>query len=158
MLGAKALIIGSLASAVIITALWYRGSYHAERADALGGQLDRAIEVSNANAEQAKHFADEADRFAVLLLENEQVKDAGRKKSDAVRRDAIAAPPEDDGPIAPVLRRWLDSLPDPAGAGAPGDDPRSTGPAASGFADLRTYAPAHVGDAAERRTAARRLP
>lgn len=113
MIGAKALIIGSLFSAVVITALWYRGSFHAARAEHATAALDASIEVSNANAEAASHYAAEADRFAAITGKTAEKKDDIRRKSEANKLEIISAPPSDDGPVAPVLRRWLDRLPNP---------------------------------------------
>jgi len=96
-------------------------------------QLDNAIEVANSNAENLRLERIEHQRIETITTEVVTNKTQNRKKADTVRKEIVNAPPTDDGPIAPVLRRQLDRLrphedsnqdrANPA-AGSPGATPR----------------------------------
>ena len=92
-------------------------------------QLSQATATANANAAEAKRLEAENDRIRKEAAEAAKAKDTIRK-AGSQRRQAIAVtPPADDGPLAPIARRWIDGLPDGAapGSGAGGAAPPAKG-------------------------------
>lgn len=83
----------------------------AKQIGALKTQLDSAIEIANTNA--TIHDKAMADLAADHKIELDAVKAKARNRqiADARRKEINDAPPTDDGPLAPVLRRTLDGLP-----------------------------------------------
>lgn len=104
-------LVGIVALVLAVTALWYRGSHYEERAARFEKLLDSAIEVSNANAEAAKAYAEEAQRLNEVAAKAVQVRNDIRRSSEQRQREIDATLPENDGPLAPVLRDQLDRLP-----------------------------------------------
>lgn len=80
--------------------------------------LSTAVAASEANAELAKW--ERADReFAQAIAARYRSADLARQKQADAEKEATYVPDAENGPVAPVLRRQLDRLPD-AGPGALG--------------------------------------
>lgn len=130
--GALAPILGRVALGVAVIALvaglWFRGEHYAGEAAAAKGLLKAAIAIGNANAEVAKSQAALGRKIDAVATLNATRKAAIRADSDERRKDIIHAPPESDGPLAPVLRDQLDRLPERStGADEGEDDPAADG-------------------------------
>jgi len=81
----------------------------------LEAQLDAEARIANNNAivaESARHAVDQANAIATQAALDAKVI---QRKFSTKRRIIIDAPQADDGPLAPVLRRTLDELPDEDG-------------------------------------------
>lgn len=104
----RALIIGAAVVVALIIGLYVVGQL--KRVGKLEGQLDASIELSNQNAEIAEKQRAEMERLQGIDAENAKLRARLRRASDDNRRAISNAPPSDDGPLAPVLRRQLDSL------------------------------------------------
>ena len=77
----------------------------------LQAQVTQATATANANAAEAKRLKIENERILAEAALAAEAKSAIRR-SGSKRREAIsAAHVTDDGPLAPVARRWLDGLP-----------------------------------------------
>ena len=79
----------------------------------VAGQLKKVgrLEVENA---QIRSDLEASKRVAPIVAQGEKKKAVIRHKADQRRKAIIDALPEDDGVLAPVLRRELDGLrPDP---------------------------------------------
>lgn len=99
-------LIGIVVGAISIAACSL-GFAHISR---LESQLDTVSRIANDNAvmaEDARLAMDRANTIAAQVAQNANV--THRKFSER-RRKAVDAPPTDDGPLAPVLRRVLDGL------------------------------------------------
>jgi hypothetical protein len=106
-------IMMALAAAVVAAFLFI--AVHAIRENgALKAQLDAAIEVANNNSKIAEDQAKTFKAAQAVIAKGEQKKQAIRAQADVIREEISHAPPEDDGPVAPVLRRELDRLLEPA--------------------------------------------
>ncbi len=100
----------------VMAALWFRGSYYAERAQVGEIQRKAAIAIGNANAALAREHAGvriKADaRAAVAALTKRQIYAQSEHRQQVISDAAM----EEDGPLAPVLRDQLERLPNaPAG-------------------------------------------
>jgi hypothetical protein len=73
-------------------------------------QLDHAIEVSNQNAAIADQYRKDVEAMQKTVADGAKVKAGIRAEADKRRRKIIDALPQDDGPLAPVLRDFLDGL------------------------------------------------
>ena len=73
-------------------------------------QRDAALEASKQNADLAEWLVDEEKRRGAIAVETAQKKGAIRKAGAARRENINAAPATDDGPLAPIGQRFLDSL------------------------------------------------
>ncbi len=72
-----------------------------------------AIAAATANAAIAEHAHREYARVQAATDAAAVAKIAIRRNADNHRRNITDAPHADDGPLAPVLRRELDRLPEP---------------------------------------------
>lgn len=117
-LGSLAFRLGAAALLVALCAiLWFRGSYFKAEAARSNAALDAAIEVNGSNAAAFDKFREESARRERALVQGEKKKSEIRREADARKKEIHDAPPEADGPLAPVLRDVLDSLPKPQGFG-----------------------------------------
>lgn len=78
---------------------------------ALSNQLDTATEIANSNAKIAEDERIARAAADAKLAAGEAKWENDRKRFAANRREIANAKPEDDAPLAPVLRRTLDGLP-----------------------------------------------
>lgn len=98
---------------------------------ALSARLDQAIEISNANAEIAAKERAEVNRVQSIADTATQALASNQKHYAPIKRSISDAPPSDDGPISPILRRTLDGLrspPDTHGGDKAGDDSPGASP------------------------------
>lgn len=94
----------------------------------LEAELTHATATANANAAEAKRLEAENARIREEAAKAAAAKATIRKNGTQRRQDISVAPPSDDGPLAPLARRWLDGLPEPApGRGASGAASRTKG-------------------------------
>lgn len=94
----------------------------------LEAELTHVTATANANAAEAKRLEAENARIREEAAKAAEVKTAIRKTGTQRRQAISVAPPSDDGPLAPLARRWIDGLPDSAGrGGASGAAPRAKG-------------------------------
>ena len=94
----------------------------------LEAELTHVTATANANAAEAKRLEAENERIRQEAAEAAKAKDAIRKTGSQRRQAISVAPPTDDGALAPVARRWLDGLPEPArDRGAGGATPPAKG-------------------------------
>jgi hypothetical protein len=98
--------------------------------------LETTIESANNNAEISRLKDRKIEKIQVILVRHEGAKAKIDEKYAADRRRIENALPEDDGPLAPVLRDWLWSLPadqsdsaDPIRPRPRASDARYVGPA-----------------------------
>lgn len=77
----------------------------------LEAQLDSAIDVGNANAEAARKATEDFQRVREVMFRAFKEKSEIRRKADNRKAQINAAPPSEDGPLAPVLRDTLNQLP-----------------------------------------------
>lgn len=104
-------IIGVVAG-LFFGAMWVTGQI--KKVGRLEVQLDNAIEVSNQNAAIAEQYRKDIEAMQKTVAEGAKKKAGIRTQADKRRKVIIDALPEDDGPLAPVLRNTLDGLrPDP---------------------------------------------
>jgi hypothetical protein len=104
-------IIGVVAG-LLFGAMWVTSQI--KKVGRLEAQLDNAIEVSNQNAAIAEQYRKEIEAMQKTVAEGAKKKAGIRTQADKRRKVIIDALPEDDGPLAPVLRNALDGLrPDP---------------------------------------------
>lgn len=112
----------------IVAALWFRGEHYAKRAATSEALLRASIAIGNANAQLAQNQAKTAKRIDAVASLASLRKAEIRAKSGEVRKVINDAPPENDGPLAPVLRDQLDRLPKPASAIPNNSDPAAGSP------------------------------
>lgn len=117
---AAAVIVGLLAVAYVVGTI--------KRAGMLEAQRDTALAAAAANAQIAEWQAQDHAKVLAVLEENGKVRAGTRAKADANRKAITDAPPQDDGPLAPVLRRTLDRLRGEGGPGADHGDPPAGDP------------------------------
>lgn len=107
---------GIVLCAALILGLWARGVHHARRAETGETLLRAALAMSEANAALAQGRAAAAARIdaaaRLAALRQQQI----RADAAARRKEIADAPPDMDGPLAPVLRDQLERLPEPPGA------------------------------------------
>ncbi len=110
----------AVAGVLILCGVIYVEARHIGR---LEHQVDAATDIANANAQiaaQERAWRQEADNAAELAAKRaERV----RQMYLTQRREAIDARVEDDGLIAPILRRTLDRLPEPERSAEADRDP-----------------------------------
>jgi len=95
----------------------------------LEAELTHVTEMANANAAEAKRLEAENVRIREEAAKAAEVKTAIRKTGTQRRQTIFVAPPSDDGALAPVARRWIDGLPEPAASrGAGGAAPTAKSP------------------------------
>jgi hypothetical protein len=88
----------------------------------LESQLDAATEIANANAEIANQERAFRQRAEAAVADLASSAERARKQFGDKRQKVAEAGVADDAPLAPVLRRVLDGLPNsPAGGTACGD-------------------------------------
>lgn len=125
-------MIAGLAAA-LVAVLWWRGEYYARRAETNASLLAGAIAANEQNVRLAKEQAEIHARLSARISANVARSAELRAGADKERKAITDAPPEDDGPLAAVLRRELDRLLDanPADpsryASSPGDPGLSAG-------------------------------
>lgn len=94
----------------------------------LEAELTHVTATANANAAEAKRLEAENERIRKEAEIAAKAKGEIRKTGSQRRQAISVAPPSDDGVLAPVGRRWLDGLPEPAaGRRAGGAAPRAKG-------------------------------
>ena len=86
----------------------------------LEAELTHVTATANANAAEAKRLEAENERILKEAAKAAEAKTAIRKTGTQRRQAISVAPPSDDGPLAPVARRWLDGLPVVTGSGGAG--------------------------------------
>jgi hypothetical protein len=113
---ARNMIAVGLAAAAAPVAWIYisRLQSRAERAETevvrLGQDLDAAVHAADANA-QAVERAKQDAALTIAALERERNALAARgERVQVIYKEITRAPESDDGPVAPVLARTLDSL------------------------------------------------
>lgn len=84
----------------------------------LKATVDHVTDVANGNAKLLEDRQQEAARANKIAADAIAKNEEWRKKYAALKRSISDAKPEDDGPLAPVLRRTLDEL-----RGYQGSDP-----------------------------------
>lgn len=99
-----------------------------KRAGMLEAQRDTALAAAAANAQIAEWQAEDHAKVLAAMAANTNTRAGIRSGADVNRRAITNAPPSDDGPLAPVLRRTLDRLRGPAGPGADHRDSRTGNP------------------------------
>lgn len=116
----------------VIAGLTFGGMYVTAQLKKIGrleAELTHVTATANANAAEAKRLEAENVRIREEAAKAAEVKTAIRKTGSQRRQAISVAPPSDDGALAPVARRWIDGLPEPAtGRGAGGAAPASKGP------------------------------
>ena len=116
----------------VIAGLTFGGMYVTAQLKKIGrleAELTHVTATANANAAEAKRLEAENVRIREEAAKAAEVKTAIRKTGSQRRQAISVAPPSDDGALAPVARRWIDGLPEPAtGRGAGGTAPASKGP------------------------------
>lgn len=128
---ARAVLIGLAALAVVsaIGAVYWTISSQRDEIETLRTERDAArtaAEDARADAEAAATALDVVEQsrtraFSAATVERSE-HDRLTAKLAALTKEAIHADPKDDGPVAPVLDRFLDGL---RGAGADGGSVRS---------------------------------
>jgi hypothetical protein len=104
-------IIGVVAG-LLFGAMWVTSQI--KKVGRLEAQLDNAIEVSNQNAAIAEQYRKEIEDMQKTVAEGAKKKAGIRTQADKRRKVINDTLPEDDAPLAPVLRNALDGLrPDP---------------------------------------------
>ena len=108
-------VIGVAAAAVL--GVWFYVGHLRDRADnaenaaaVAATQRAAALEAANVNAERAVAIATAKDRLIAAVQAD---RDAALRRADelqAIQREIDRAPDEDDGPVAPVLRRAAERL------------------------------------------------
>lgn len=101
-----ALIAGALAAVAVF--LFVVGTI--KENGKLKVDLTQAVETSNANAAAAEAQRLETARIQDVADGAAKTKIIIRRVADVKRKEIVDAPPSDDGPLAPVLRRALDGL------------------------------------------------
>ncbi|MGE3476977.1 MAG: hypothetical protein AB7H70_14340 [Rhodospirillaceae bacterium] len=119
----------------LFTGLWLRGAHDAARARTSEALLASAVAMGNANAEVARLQALQTRRIDAIASVNALKKRDLRMDSDTRRKVIHDAPPNADGPLAPVLRDQLDRLPKPPGADARDDAAAAGDPAVAAAAE-----------------------
>lgn len=76
----------------------------------LSAQRDQATKVANENAKVAKDEREARARADKIAADATAKWEQARKRFNESRKEIANAPPSDDGPLAPVLRRTLDGL------------------------------------------------
>ena len=123
------LIIG-VVSALGMAALWFRGEHYANNAEEYRIERNEAAKRANDLADTMKEnerqfqlqLEDIRSQRDTLLEMNETLAAAGRRDRET-KSEIYDAPEEDDGPIAPVLRRTIERLRgEPTGADTPAED------------------------------------
>lgn len=133
-----------LAIGVLVLALAGSGWLHLKQSEERGiykAQVSTLTDAVNANAQM---WADErADRErAQRVAARRQGRINELEAAAAAAEERTYVPPEENGPIAPVLRRELDRLPEqPAAGDAVDAGPGGDGGSAVPGADARTHAP-----------------
>ena len=84
---------------------------------ALQAQVTQVTAVANANAAEVKRLEAENKRVRQEAAKAAEAKTAIRNTGKTRRQAISVAPPTDDGPLAPVARRWISGLPEPAASG-----------------------------------------
>ncbi|MCC6912457.1 MAG: hypothetical protein IT566_02050 [Rhodospirillaceae bacterium] len=118
----------------LFVGLWLRGEHYAARARTSEALLTSAVAVGNANAEVARLQALQTRKIDAVASVNALKKRDLRMDSDTRRKVIRDAPPDADGPLAPVLRDQLDRLPKPPRADARGDAAAAGDPVAAAAA------------------------
>lgn len=115
----------------LVAALWWRGDYHARRAATNELLLAAARSANEQYIRLAEEQAEIHARTGARLSANVSRKAKARADTEQERKAITDAPTEDDAPLAAVLRRELDRLPDAAGpagyASATGNSRLSSG-------------------------------
>lgn len=114
-LAAKAALVAG-AAALVLFLLWRNETLSHQRDVA----LSQVAELQLVMEFQQQSYADALEQIEALALQNAVRATSSRK----IREEAVGAPTDDDGTVAPVLRRVLDRLREragEAGAGTPGD-------------------------------------
>jgi len=110
-------LVGGGVALVIALALWTYVRHLQNEMTRLGGmnatvasQLDQATTTANANAAAARELQAEATRTVAAITKD---RDAAMRRSTLLQATLARisnASPSEDGPVAPVLRRFLDEL------------------------------------------------
>lgn len=120
-------LVAVLAAVAGIVAAVLLGLGAVKRAGMLEAQRDTARAVAAANAQLAEVVIARNARLEDIVAANARDKAALRRAADTRRKGILHAPPEDDGPVAPVLRRALDGLQPGPNAGAGDSTARADG-------------------------------
>ena len=102
-------VVGIALAALIVWLFWVRASLHedvAQLTEAKGRlevQRDRAIETAANNAAALDDYRREAQRQLAAVVAERDAAQARKETTRVIIRDIETAPPEDDGPAAPVL-------------------------------------------------------
>lgn len=103
-------LIGGIGAVLAVVMSLSYCSAQIKKVGKLEGQLDSAIEIANSNSAQLKLERSRAEALQKAITEYGKLRLDVKKKADSNRTRIVNAPKEDDGPLAPVLRRELDSL------------------------------------------------
>jgi len=98
-------------------------SHQSDMRAAAEAQRDVAIQTANNNAAIAEKQSKARERLLEIGVKHHNEKEAIRRTANANRRNILDAPASDDGPVAPVLGRQLDSLRRDKGVEGGGGDP-----------------------------------
>ena len=102
-------VVGIALAALIAWLFWSRASLHedvdrlTEAKGRLEAQRDQAIATAANNAAALDNYRREAERQLAAVVAERDAAQARKETTRVIIRDIEAAPPEDDGPAAPVL-------------------------------------------------------
>lgn len=119
-LSSKLAAVLAIACGVQLLALAAAGWFILEQREDLGqarAQLDTAIAASEANAALWKEERADRERAQKIVAKLAREKAARDAADAAAKEETYNVPPDQNGLIAPVLRRALDRLPVGSGAG-----------------------------------------
>lgn len=120
-MSALSVLLGSRATALIAgaamalaawqaTDLWWRAALEAERASCAAERLRAVREEAAANAEALSALRRWADLVGAEAAKAVRDSAARAARLEMTLKEIDHAPPEEDAPLAPVLRRALDGL------------------------------------------------
>lgn len=139
-------LVGFFAVAIALTGLVHSCQHYRDRAASLEVQLDRSIEVSNANAEAAKKYAAEVERIGTITVRAAEVKNDIKQRAEQRRAEIMSTPSDQDGPLAPVLRDQLNRLPVATYSDGNRPDVTAAGIGGTAFADAGAVPPGAARD------------
>lgn len=108
-------LVGVLALVLALSVSWFRGNYYKTENEHNAAALGQALDINESNAKAFERYRQQVAEIRAAAEVAVKTKTNIRRKS-AERQEVIKnAPPEDDAPLAPVLRDTLDQLPEPEG-------------------------------------------
>jgi hypothetical protein len=123
-IGLAIALVVAIGGAAFDRALWQRDVADLQttiatmRSDELRAAEAQAVEVAQENAATAQRIAAALQREQLALAEANRMNKALNARAATLHQEINRAPPNDDGPVAPVLRGTLDRLRGPTVAPA----------------------------------------